>query len=1685
VLTDTNGVVVTTVTTDTNLWLTVNTTNIAEGVYTFSLNASGLDTNGAPVTNYVLLVLQAAHLWKGANGAALGVSNAWSTASSWLGGVPGAGNDVVFTDLDAQTNIFTSGFAFTNSTVDVNTTIGSLRFSQTGLTNTIAVDPSGNAAPRSHTLRINPGVTLSITGTNGLSLMRDYVDDIQGLGTMNVNIVGGAGSKMVVSNANANFAILLGNQAQPTLNMSNLENMVTYVSRIGLAEYQLFPNYRNYNDLNQFNDNPRRFIANVYLPRTNLVTAIWKDADNYNNELTRTYAMSYQDSEVSGVGSGVNNFYYLGQSNAFFMDSVCFIRANHATGNGGAVRFNPNFASPTALFRGTNGGRMSVFTVSDDGGTNNATSNVKATIDFATGNGLVDLLVDRLYVSRDRTMISSNQTPNVQGDLTFGRGVVDANTVVLGFQEHSNKVDWTTIGGADPYLNYCQGRLVLTNGGTFRVNGTLTLGYTADTNPEGSAQQYNTYGQITVYSNSTLAVSNLIVDGGLNFTSATPRRNDITLNQNATMIITNTIGGAPGLKLDDLTMNGATNVMFVDPARTNILVRNLLTPGVSPSVIKIAAVTGVSSYPVQIPLISYDTAAPFLVANVTSLGAGFSGYVLDNQPNKTVDVYITTNPPNNLIWRGNVSADWDTTTKNWVTAVGGIQTNFSIGDTVTFDDSSSVNNINVVGSVVPGQSGTGVTVNSSHNYNFSGLFGASVAGTSLLAKQGSGTLKIDVVKQGPVLLSGGAITGGGTIGAATVSSNTTLNFAGFINGGLTSTGTVNIAVGGLVFGPVAVRGGTMSNSGTISNTPTAFTISGNAGITNTVSGIMYIAGGTYSLPTGCTLANFGTIYNLAVGNNGRLSIDGGFVFGTGTFIDPDSGLLGADGRVFVNAGGTLSPGAAPFNSIGTMILGSRLDLSFNAGTLAKLLIEVDFNNPQVNDLVGADLWNTLNGEIIMTNINPQAGAFSNGQNFLVISNNNGLGFPNVTDSGAANQMPVILPAAPGPGLQWLVRNFRTNGIIGITNALIWRGNASGDWDTTTANWAGPTTYSDGLGVLFDDSVGAGATNINIGGTNMPANFPETSIILPSVIPGIIVSNSTKQYSMIGTGRIAGATGLYKTGPGTLIVSTTNTYTGVTTIDGGRVVVSVFTNAAIPSPLGEPVQLPATPSGISGERLMFNGGTLQFIGPSMSSDRGATLNPGGGTIEISSNASVLTISGSFVGAGPLIKTGPGTLALSANGSSYAGGTIVSQGTLRLMAAAASTNSITLNTGTTLELTNGFTFANDLNIGAPITMQVLGNATNISSGLWSGSGSVTLGSTGAVQLVLNAAFTNFSGTLSQGASTNNIRFNNSTNGNTSRGSTAATFDLGTGAGSLNNLNGNNLTYDLGALAGGPNTVLFGSSTNMGVPACTYSIGANGSNTTFLGRITNGVGAVSITKVGSGTLALGGNNTYTGGTTVSGGTLLVNNTAGSGSGSGTVSVTAGTLGGTGAISGAVSVGVGGNIAPGASIGTLTINNSLSLTGTTTIEVSRNGGTLASDKVVGLTSVSFGGSLVVNNLGPDALVQGNSFQLFNTGGSGNFTSITPALPAPLSWSFNPATGLLSVTGPQPALNYVNNGNSVTFSWINGGGHTFKLQAQTNSPSAGLSTNWFDYPGGGASGVTVPLDRSQGSVFFRLISTP
>ena len=90
--------------------------------------------------------------------------------------------------------------------------------------------------------------------------------------------------------------------------------------------------------------------------------------------------------------------------------------------------------------------------------------------------------------------------------------------------------------------------------------------------------------------------------------------------------------------------------------------------------------------------------------------------------------------------------------------------------------------------------------------------------------------------------------------------------------------------------------------------------------------------------------------------------------------------------------------------------------------------------------------------------------------------------------------------------------------------------------------------------------------------------------------------------------------------------------------------------------------------------------------------------------------------------------------------------------------------------------------------------------------------------------------------------------------------------------------------------------------------------------------------MTKQTSGTVILTGANTYSNGTHVTSGTLKVDNTSGSGTGSGTVTVDGdAVLGGTGFISGAVIA--NGSRPPGDSPGRLTVNNSVSLNSTSSL--------------------------------------------------------------------------------------------------------------------------------------------------------
>jgi len=526
-------------------------------------------------------------------------------------------------------------------------------------------------------------------------------------------------------------------------------------------------------------------------------------------------------------------------------------------------------------------------------------------------------------------------------------------------------------------------------------------------------------------------------------------------------------------------------------------------------------------------------------------------------------------------------------------------------------------------------------------------------------------------------------------------------------------------------------------------------------------------------------------------------------------------------------------------------------------------------------------------------------------------------------------------------------------------AARWTGNGNEIWDyVSPSNWVqngGPVEFTGGGPVLFDDTA-PGTTDVFVGAPVMPTS--------------VTANNNILTYNIISAGpnNITGTTSLTKSGTGLLTLSGgANTYTGVTTLNGGTVSVGALANGAAASDIGS--------SGNGAANLVLNGGTLRYTGGGVSSDRLFTLGTGGGAIDASGTGALNLNNG---GAVSYSGTGPRTLAL---------------------------------TGTEMDDNTLAAILPDSPSSGPTSL------TKSGTGKWVLTGNNTY----------SGGTTNADGTLQVGSG-------------------GASGSLGSGAVVNNGI------------------LLFNRSDNV--------------------TLTNVIiGTGSLVQYGSGTLKLAAANTYGGTTTVSNGTLIIN---GSNLAAATI-VTSGTLGGTGALSGPVTLATGTTLAPGASIGAvgkLTVNSVLSIGGNLAIEVNKS---LAQSNdlvmVSGALTNSESGTLTVANLGP-ALQMGDKFTLFNKLVQNGAALAVTGVGA--TWANNLAVdGSISVAAvTRPTLNFTNVGRSVQFSWDTSFG-SYKLQSQTNSLSVGLATNWLDYPGGGAGPVTVSIDALNGTIFFRLISTP
>jgi len=263
--------------------------------------------------------------------------------------------------------------------------------------------------------------------------------------------------------------------------------------------------------------------------------------------------------------------------------------------------------------------------------------------------------------------------------------------------------------------------------------------------------------------------------------------------------------------------------------------------------------------------------------------------------------------------------------------------------------------------------------------------------------------------------------------------------------------------------------------------------------------------------------------------------------------------------------------------------------------------------------------------------------------------------------------------------------------------------------------------------------------------------------------------------------------------------------------------------------------------------------------------------------------------------------------------------------------------------------------------------------------------------------------------------------------------------------------------------------------------------------------------VQKTGGFPLTLAAVNLYTGDTVISNGTLAlgplasINNSPTifvDGDATFDVSQVSGytlgagqTLKGFGAVNGSVQA--NGTVAPGASIGTLTFTNDLTLAGTTVMELTRDGGQ-TNDAMNVLGNLTYGGTLKLEVAGATPLQVNDTFKLFSflTAPGGLFSTVL----VPAGYTFD--TTQLSVDGtvkvtssPLPTtgtnITVTTGPGTVTLSWpANYTG--WYLQAQTNPVTVGLSTGWVTIPNSSTNNsFTFPLDPANGTVFYRMSLQP
>ena len=631
-------------------------------------------------------------------------------------------------------------------------------------------------------------------------------------------------------------------------------------------------------------------------------------------------------------------------------------------------------------------------------------------------------------------------------------------------------------------------------------------------------------------------------------------------------------------------------------------------------------------------------------------------------------------------------------------------------------------------------------------------------------------------------------------------------------------------------------GGTVLNAGTLAANSTASLPGYNS------AGMVVFNGGTLQLPSAWAMADINDLVSNATKNSGALALD----TTSGNQTQTAAWNLGALGLTKVGTG-TLTLNQANTYTGATTVSAGTLKLSHaNAigGASGSLIVQGGGVVADTTVNLSSLTFTVANN----TNVSGGTLAFAPGGTI-----NQTVPYQQHTITSAITGSPTVNIAS-----NWDAASFGvykgltfapTSGTVTLGIAYVPTPTYGGD---KTGLWLGGTTTGNSVqAVTFGPGQTDGTLRKMDSGTWTVGNVDVGTI---SIDGGTLVANGTLRWYRFGIFVYPGAA---------LHYNNAGAVNGSFTMNGGSLDNS--SGAAI--------------TGSTYNPAMAWNGDWTFIG-SNGADSNLNLGTGGvtmnasRTVTVSNPLTTLTVGGVISGAGiGLTKAGAGTLILSGS-NTYSGPTAVSAGTLSIghnSALAGSALNTTLGSGVVT-----------LSVTAPIIGGLNGSvdlATKLTTG-YSSVTTLTLNPQAGVIASYSGAIANGAMNLTKtGAGTQILSGNNTYGGTTTvsvgtlvASSTSALPNYGT-AGKVV-LNGGTLQVPVDGVAwtmANVDTLLTNATKTSGTLGLDIASGTQTQSGAY------NMGTVGLTKVGAGTLGLNLANTYTGATTINGGTLLLNGASG----------------------------------------------------------------------------------------------------------------------------------------------------------------------------------------------------------------